>query len=258
MMLIDTHCHLNDEKLLPEADGIIANFPACGIESAICVGYDMPSSEIAAELASKHDRIYAAIGIHPHDAVTADYDKYERLATLSSSQKVVAIGEIGLDYHYDLSPRAIQKGAFREQIELADALGLPIVLHIREAYEDARQILFESRRYLNNGLLLHCYSGSKEFVKVFGELDAYFAFGGAITFNNARHNIESLQAVPRDRLLLETDCPYMTPVPHRGEVNRPEYVALVAKRAAEVLDMSAEDIESMTTENAKRLFIRMK
>jgi len=257
-MLIDTHCHLNDEKLLPDVENIVAGFEVHGIESAICVGYDMPSSEKAYELAEKYDNVYAVIGIHPHDATTADYDKYERLATLSSSQKVVGIGEIGLDYHYDLSPRAIQKGAFREQIELADTLGLPVVLHIREAYEDAKQILFEARRYLNNGVLLHCYSGSKEFVKIFGELDAYFAFGGAITFNNAKHNIEALKAVPTDRLLLETDCPYMTPVPYRGQTNRPEYVNLVADKACEVLGIGREELENITTENAKRLFIRMK
>lgn len=257
-MLIDTHCHLNDEKLLGEVDGIVRGFSEHGIESAICVGYDMPSSETAVELAEKYDRLYAAIGIHPHDAVTADYDKYERLATLSSSKKVVAIGEIGLDYHYDLSPRAIQKGAFREQIELADTLGLPIVLHVREAYEDARQILFEARNYLNNGVLLHCYSGSSEYVKIFGELDAYFAFGGAITFKGAKHNIDALAAVPRDRLLLETDCPYMTPVPFRGQVNRPEYVSLVADKAAEVLGIGRAELEKITLDNAKRLFTRMK
>ena len=256
-MLIDTHCHLNDEKLLPEADKIIADFGAQGIESAICVGYDMKSSEVACELAEKYENVYAVIGIHPHDATTADYDKYERIATLSSSKKVVGIGEIGLDYHYDLSPRAIQKGAFREQIELADTLGLPIVLHVREAYEDAKQILFEMKRYLNNGVLLHCYSGSKEFVKIFGELDAYFAFGGAITFNNAKHNLEAMKAVPLDRLLLETDCPYMTPVPFRGKTNVPQYVNLVADKACEVLDLPREEIERITTENAKRLFIRL-
>ena len=257
-MLIDTHCNLNDEKMLPEADDIISNFGKHGIESAICVGYDMPSSEKAVELADKYENLYAAIGIHPHDATTADYDKYERLATLSSSPKVVAIGEIGLDYHYDLSPRAIQKGAFREQIELADTLGLPIVLHVREAYEDARQILFESRRYINNGLLLHCYSGSSEFVKIFGELDAYFAFGGAITFNNAKHNLEAMKTVPLDRLLFETDCPYMTPVPFRGKTNKPEYVNLVADKASEVLAKDRAELEKITTENAKRLFTRMK
>lgn len=257
-MLIDTHCHLNDEKLLPQADGIINDFNNNGIESAICVGYDMPSSEVAVELADKYENLYAAIGIHPHDATTADYDKYERLATLSSSEKVVAIGEIGLDYHYDLSPRAIQKGAFREQIELADTLGLPIVLHIREAYEDARQILFESRTYLNNGVLLHCYSGSAEYVKIFGELDAYFAFGGAITFNNAKHNIEAMKAVPTDRLLFETDCPYMTPVPFRGQTNVPKYVTLVLDKASQVLNISRAELEEITTSNAKRLFTRMK
>lgn len=256
-MLIDTHCHLNDEKLLPDADKIIADFGAQGIESAICVGYDMKSSEVACELAEKYESVYAVIGIHPHDATTADYDKYERIATLSSSNKVVGIGEIGLDYHYDLSPRAIQKGAFREQIELADTLGLPIVLHVREAYEDAKQILFEMKRYLNNGVLLHCYSGSKEFVKIFGELDAYFAFGGAITFNNAKHNLEAMKAVPLDRLLLETDCPYMTPVPFRGKTNVPQYVNLVADKACEVLDLPREELERITTENAKRLFIRL-
>jgi len=257
-MIVDTHCHLNDERLAPEADAIAEGLFDRGIESAICVGYDMPSSEAAVRLAEKHENIYAAIGIHPHDAVTADYDSYERLATLSSSSKVVAIGEIGLDYHYDLSPRAIQKGAFREQIELADVLGLPIALHIREAYEDARQILFENRGYLNNGVLLHCYSGSAEFVKIFGELDAYFAFGGAITFNNARHNIEALKAVPHDRLLLETDCPYMTPVPFRGKTNRPEYITYFAQKAAEVLGLAATDIGDITSRNAKRLFTRMK
>lgn len=257
-MLIDSHCHLNDERLLSEADTIVSDFVADGLESAICVGYDMPSSEKAAELADKYEKLYAVVGIHPHDATTADYDKYERIATLSSSCKVVGIGEIGLDYHYDLSPRAIQKGAFREQIELADTLGLPVVLHIREAYEDARQILFEARRYLNNGVLLHCYSGSKEFVKVFSELDAYFAFGGAITFNNAKHNLEAMKAVPLDRLMLETDCPYMTPVPYRGKTNYPRLVNLVADKACEVPELPREEIERITTENTKRLFIRMK
>ncbi len=258
MMLIDTHCHLNDEKLLPRAEEIVSNFDRDGIESAVCVGYDMPSSELAAELANKYDKLYAAIGIHPHDSVTADYDKYERLATLSSSQKVVGIGEIGLDYHYDNSPRAIQQGAFREQIELADTLGLPIILHVRDAYEEARRILFEMSAYLRNGVLLHCYSGSAEMVREFDKVDAYYAFGGAITFKNAKHNLEALCAVPRDRLLLETDCPYMTPVPFRGELNEPKYLSLVADRAAQLLGVERAELEEVTSKNAKTLFTRMK
>lgn len=257
-MMIDTHCHLNDEKLLPEADRIAAKFQDEGIESAICVGYDMPSSEKAVELAGKYERVYAAIGIHPHDAVTADYDKYDRLAELSSNEKVVAIGEIGLDYHYDLSPRAIQQGAFREQIELAQTLGLPVVLHIRDAYEEARRILFEMSGYLTNGLLLHCYSGSAEMVREFSKLDAYYAFGGAITFKDARRNLEALRAVPKDRLAFETDCPYMTPAPFRGKVNEPKYISYVYDKAACELNMERAELEQLAAENAKRLFTRLK
>ncbi len=258
MMLIDTHCHLNDEKLSDRAEQIVASFKDDGIESAVCVGYDMPSSELAVKQAERFDSLYAAIGIHPHDATSADYDAYERLATLSSSKKVVAIGEIGLDYHYDLSPHAIQKGAMSEQIELACTLGLPVVLHIRDAYEEARRTLSEMSAYLTSGVLLHCYSGSAEMVKQFDRFDCFYAFGGAITFKNAVHNLEALAAVPRDRLVLETDCPYMTPVPHRGEVNEPKYISLVADKAAEVLHLSREEIEEITTYNAKQLFIRMK
>ncbi len=257
-MIVDSHCHLNDEKLIDLAPQIVADFDSDNLECAICVGYDYPSSLKAVDLAKEHDRLYAAIGIHPHDAVTADYDTYESFATLSSCEKVVAIGEIGLDYHYDLSPRAIQKGAFREQIELADTIGLPVILHVREAYEDTRQILFDMRRYLNNGILLHCYSGSPEYVKIFNQLDCYFAFGGAITFNNAKHNIEALKVVPKDRLLLETDCPYMTPVPFRGKTNVPKYTNLVADKVTEVLEMSRDDVDRITTENTKRLFYRIK
>lgn len=257
-MMIDTHCHLNDEKLLPEADRIVAEFAEVGLESAICVGYDMPSSEKAVELAEKYAPVYAAIGIHPHDADKADYDKYDRLAELSSSEKVVAIGEIGLDYHYDLSPRAIQKGIFREQIELAQALGLPVVLHIRDAYEEARQILYEMSGYLTNGVLLHCYSGSAEMVRDFSKLDAYYAFGGAITFKGAKRNLEALKAVPKDRLVFETDCPYMTPVPLRGKTNEPKFISYVFDKAAEELQTDRHELEELTTKNAKRLFIRMK
>ncbi len=256
-MMIDTHCHLNDEKLLPEAERIISQFADDGIEKAICVGYDMPSSEKAVELAEKFAPLYAAIGIHPHDSVTADYDKYDRLAELSSSKKVVAIGEIGLDFHYENSPRAIQKGAFCEQIELAQALGLPIILHVRDAYEEAKRTLFEMSAYLTNGVLLHCYSGSAEMVRDFSRLDAYFAFGGAITFGNARRNIEALKVVPRDRLAFETDCPYMAPTPFRGKTNEPKLITYVYDKAAQELNMERGGLEEMVTNNVKRLFDRI-
>lgn len=257
-MIIDTHCHLNDERLIDDTRRIVDEFLPNGIESAICVGYDMPSSECAVELADKFDGIYAAVGIHPHDAKLADNVAYDRLSALSSHKKTVAIGEIGLDYYYDLSPRDVQQRAFCEQIELADTLGLPIALHVRDAYEDARKILFDCKRYINNGLLLHCYSGSAEYVKVFGKLDAYFAFGGAITFKNAKHNLEALAAVPRDRVMFETDCPYMTPVPYRGKTNEPKFINYVIDKAAQVLETDRQTLIDLSTNNAKRLFTKIK
>ncbi len=257
-MIIDTHCHLNDEKLLPQADRIVGDFAVDNIECAICVGYDLPSSQLAVEIAQKYDNVYSAVGIHPHDSDTADAQKYDVLKALSQDEKTVAFGEIGLDYYYDLSDREAQRRAFCEQIEIADSVSLPIVLHIRDAYEDARKILFDMQRYINHGLLLHCYSGSSEYVKIFDKLDAYYSFGGAVTFKNARHNIESLATVDPQRLLLETDCPYMTPVPFRGKINEPKYVNLVAQKASEVLGLPVEEIERITTENAKRLFYRLK
>lgn len=218
----------------------------------------MPSSELAVALANKYDKVYAAVGVHPHDADALDDDACQRLLELANDGKVVGFGEIGLDYYYDLSEREVQKSAFAKQIELANQANLPVILHVRDAYEDTRKILFDMRNYIQNGLLLHCYSGSSEYVKIFDKLDAYYAFGGAITFKNAKHNLESLAVVPKDRLLLETDCPYMTPVPFRGKANEPKYVALVAKKAADVLGVSVEEIENITTKNAKRLFTRLK
>ena len=171
---------------------------------------------------------------------------------------MVAIGEIGLDYHYDLSPREVQREVFARQLALADECGLPAALHVREAYGDCLAVLKENSSLLGHGVLLHCWSGSPESVREFSAFDAYFAFGGSLTFKGAHKGAESLALVPRDRLLIETDAPYLTPVPFRGRVNRPEYVAYVAGKVAEVLGISREEVEEITTENAKRLFKRMK
>ena len=165
---------------------------------------------------------------------------------------------IGLDYHYDLSPRDVQQKVFEEQIELADSLRLPVALHVREAYEDTRRILENNKSKLSHGVLLHCYSGSAEMVKVFSKYDAFFAFGGPITFKNAVHNIEALRAVPLDRLLFETDSPYMTPVPFRGKTNEPKHTALVVKKASEVLGVDEDELIEKTNKNTKTLFYKMK
>lgn len=257
-MLIDTHCHLNDEQLVERADEIVGAFSRDGIECAVCVGYDLPSSVLARDLAQRYEKLYFASGIHPHDSKTATADAYDKLRALATDGKCVAIGEIGLDYYYDNSIRTEQRKAFCEQLEMADELYLPVVLHVRDAYEDARQILFDMKSRLRCGVLLHCYSGSAEYVDIFDKLDAYYSFGGAITFKNARRNVEALAKVPFERLVLETDCPYMTPVPFRGKVNEPKYVNLVADKACEVLGVDRHTLDEQTTKNAKRLFYRIK
>lgn len=258
-MLFDTHCHLTDERLRDGVAELIRRAEESGVARLVTVGCDRESSLESAEIASRYPEVYCTVGIHPHDAVTATREIYEEFRALAAGNpKVVAIGEIGLDYHYDLSPREVQRRVFGEQLRLARECELPVCLHVREAYEDCRALLEENRDCLGGGVLLHCYSGSAEMVKVFSRYDAYFAFGGAITFKGARRNLDALAAVPLDRLLLETDAPYMTPVPYRGQTNRPEYVALVADKAAEVLGLSREKIEEITTENAKRLFRRLK
>ena len=257
-MIIDSHCHLTDERLFPLVDDIVSHLEENGLESVITVGYDLPSSQLGVDIAKKYEKVYAMVGMHPHDSQYMTTEMYDIFRGLAQSEKVVAIGEIGLDYHYDLSPREIQQRVFKEQIELAHSLKLPIALHVREAYADTERILDQHKHLLSNGVLLHCYSGSSEMVKVFSKYDCYFAFGGPITFKNAVHNIESLKAVPLDRLLFETDAPYMTPVPFRGKTNEPKYTALVVDKASEVLGIDKTKLTEKTNKNTKTLFYRMK
>lgn len=257
-MLIDSHCHLTDERLLPLVDHIVKGLEDCGLESVITVGYDLPSSVEGVALAKRYDRVYATVGMHPHDSRHMTAETYDTFRHLSRDDKVVGIGEIGLDYHYDLSPREVQQRVFHEQIEMADDLKLPIALHVREAYEDTRKILEANKSKLSHGVLLHCYSGSCEMVKVFSKYDAYFAFGGPITFKNAARNLESLKAVPLDRLLFETDAPYMAPVPYRGKTNEPKHTMLVASKASEVLGIDLDRLIEKTCQNTKTLFYKMK
>lgn len=250
-MLIDTHAHINDERLLPLAADIHAGLPEKGIESLVVVGYDCPSSETAAALAAEYPRYYASVGIHPHDADSATKEDYEYFERVSAFDKVVAIGEIGLDYYYDLSDREAQKRVFAEQIELGHALKKPMIFHVRDAYGDALKILKDNASKLEYGGVMHCYGGSGEMMREFIKLGLHIAFGGAVTFKNFS-KADVVKAVPRGRLLLETDCPYMTPVPYRGKTNLPEYILLVRDKIQEW----REDIsvEETTYKNAKELF----
>ncbi|MDE5756195.1 MAG: TatD family hydrolase [Clostridia bacterium] len=253
--MIDSHAHLSDERLIGRVDEISADLSKEGLESVFEVGFDLQSSKSAIDLASKYDNIYAIIGTHPHDAKYYDSEVEEFYLQNANKKKVLAIGEIGLDYFYDKSERDVQRDVFARQIILADKVGLPIVLHIRDAYGDAIDILNAHKDKLNHGVLLHCYSGSVEMIKQFNKYDCYYALGGAITFKNAKKD-DVITAIPENRLLVETDCPYMTPVPFRGQPNEPKYVNLVVDKIASVKGVGRKEIEQLTYENTKRLFFK--
>ncbi len=253
-MIIDSHAHLNDEKLLPYVDEIVSGMKSDNIKAIINVGYDRESSETSYLLAKKYPDIYAAVGIHPHDASKATIDDYNRFADLIKDKKVVAIGEIGLDFYYDYSPREVQEKVFLEQLDLAYNMHAPTIIHLRDAYQLMYNLLKENKHKLAYGAVLHCYSGSKEMLKEFAKLDLYFSFGGAVTFKNATEKPEILRSMPIEKLMLETDCPYMTPVPYRGKINLPKYINLVSEKVAEILGMDREDLERITVKNTERFF----
>lgn len=252
-MLFDTHAHLDDEKFDQDREGLIESLPHRGIGRVICPGVDIKSSEKCVELAEKYEIIYAGVGVHPHEAGGVEENYIHTLESLAGREKVVAIGEIGLDYHYDFSPRDIQRERFAEQIGLASKLGLPIIVHDRESHQDVLDILKGSGD-LSMGGVMHCYSGSWEMAKIFLGLGFYLSLGGALTFKNAKRPLEIAKNMPMDRLLIETDSPYMTPVPYRGKRNDPGYVSLVADKIADLRGISIEEVKRTTYENAKRLF----
>ncbi|MDE6474981.1 MAG: TatD family hydrolase [Clostridia bacterium] len=254
-MLIDSHAHLSDERLIEKVKEISENLPSEGLESVFEVGFDLQSSKNALALAEKYNNMYAIIGTHPHDAKYYDSEVEEFYMQSASNKKVLAIGEIGLDYYYDKSERDIQRDVFARQIVIADKVGLPIVLHIRDAYGDAIDILETHKDKLNHGVLLHCYLGSVEMIKRFNKYNCYYALGGVITFKNAKKD-DVIAAIPEDRLLVETDSPYMTPVPYRGQPNEPKFVNLVVDKIASVKGVDRKIIENITYENTKRLFFK--
>lgn len=251
-MYVDAHAHLDDEQF-DDLGPVIAAMRAADVGLVVNAACDVGSCRSSQNLADTYDWCYCTAGVHPHYAQDVTPNTYAAIAAYAAHPKCVAIGEIGLDYHYDLSPRDVQRQVFVAQLQLAHELHLPVVLHIREAYADANDILLSHRDLLTDGVLLHCYSGSAELARdVYNGLDCYYSFGGAITF--AKHKDEVLRAIPRNRLLLETDCPYMTPVPLRGRRNSPANIPLVAARMAELLGESLDEIRRCTTDNARRFY----
>lgn len=254
MGFVDTHTHLLDERLRDRANDIAQTLGQHGLDFVVETSADPSESHESLEFATRHKNVYCTLGVHPHYAEQYD-DKFEEWTrTKVPHEKVVAIGECGLDYYHDKAPREKQREIFIKQIKLAHELGLPLVVHSRDAFDETYKILLDHRGMLGNGVLIHCYSYGVSEVKKFGELDAYFAFGGAITYKNAIQAKAAIQAAPINRLVLETDCPYLSPVPLRGETNEPKNIQHIAAHVAQVLNTSPENLAEITTQNAKRFF----
>ncbi|AXN39050.1 hydrolase TatD [Peribacillus butanolivorans] len=252
-MLFDTHVHVNAEQFNEDLEDVIERAQEAGVNNMVVVGFDRPTITRAMELIETYDFMYAAVGWHPVDAIDMTEEDLKWIEELSSHPKVVAIGEMGLDYHWDKSPKAIQMEVFRKQIRLAKKVGLPIIIHNREATADIVNILKEEEASEVGGIM-HCFSGSVETAMECIDMNFYISLGGPVTFKNAKKPKEVAAAVPLDRLLIETDCPYLAPHPYRGKRNEPSYVKLVAEQIAEIKQLSVEEVSQATTDNAKKLF----
>ena len=253
-MLFDTHTHLNDEKLYGQAEQIIQRAKARGVAAIADIGYDRPSLLRSLELANRYpDFIHAVIGYHPYDADKIDDTACAELLTLGREDKVVAIGEIGLDYYRDFVPKKVQQEGFVKQLEIAAQLKKPVVIHDREAHGDIMSILKQHKGGAFGGII-HCFSGSLEMARICLDMGFDIAFGGSLTFANARSLPEVCRYIPMENILLETDCPYLTPHPFRGKINEPANVALVAERIAEIKGLSFEEVGDITFANACRVY----
>jgi TatD DNase family protein len=252
-MYFDSHCHLNDPSLLTNLDEVIKRAKDNGVTLMNIIGYDLSSSKKAIEIANKYEGIYATVGIHPNDLHKMNKNDFDEIEKLLTKDKVIAVGEIGLDYHYEDTYKDLQKEYLVKFLHLANKYKKPIVIHVRDALNDALTI-FKEHKSLIIGGVMHCYSGSKEMAKEFVKLGLYIGVDGPVTFLNARVIKEVVSDVPLEWLLIETDCPYLTPHPYRGKRNEPSYLPLIAQKIAELKNLSVEEVAFTTTNNAKRLF----
>ncbi|MCF6139578.1 TatD family hydrolase [Pseudalkalibacillus berkeleyi] len=252
-MLFDTHAHLNADQFDEDREIVIQRALDEGVSHIVVVGFDRKTIKGALELAETYEFIYAAVGWHPVDAIDMTEEDLGWLEELSSHPKVVALGEMGLDYHWDKSPHDVQKEVFRKQIRLAKKVKLPIVIHNRDATEDVVTIL-EEEDASEVGGIMHCYSGSLEIAKRCMDMNFYISFGGPVTFKNAKRPKEVATEIPMDRLLIETDCPFLSPHPLRGKRNESSYVKYIAEQIADLKGISIEELAQKTSDNAFRLF----
>lgn len=251
-MIFDTHAHMDDRAFDADRSALLAQLPAQGIALIMNPGCSLDSSRAAVALAGQYDYLYAAVGSHPDAADEVNEETLAQYRLLArSSAKVRAIGEIGLDYHYEDIPREIQQRAFRAQMALAQELKLPVIVHEREAHEDGMKIV---EKFPDVTGVFHCYSGSLEMAKMLIRRGWYIGFGGVLTFKNARKAVEVAAQIPLERIVLETDCPYMSPEPFRGRRNDPGRLHLVAEKLAQLRGVSVAEIENITLENGKKLY----
>ncbi len=253
-MLIDTHAHLTDEAFSGSVDEIISKAKDCTVTKIITSGFDYSSSVEAVKFAEKYQGVYASIGDYPENIYEYNEEIENKLETLAKHDKVVAIGEIGLQYTDGMPDREKQKEIFLKQVALANRCHLPIVIHCRDAYGDMIELLKKNKNLLSHGGTFHCFSGSYEIAREALKLGFYISVGGVSTFKNATSLKETLKKLPLERLILETDCPYLAPHPYRGKLNMPSFVPTIAANLAEIKGVSVEEIAEKTTQNAEKLF----
>ena len=250
-MLFDTHAHMDDRAFDSDRDALLSSLKEQGVGLVMNPGCSLESSKNAVALAEKYDFVYAAVGSHPDAADEVNEQVIEEYRKLCKLEKVKAIGEIGIDYHYEDIPRELQLKAFRMQMELAREVKLPAIVHEREAHEDGMKVVEEFPEVTG---VFHCYSGSLEMAKVLVNKGWYIGFTGVLTFKNARKALEVAAGIPHDRLVIETDCPYMAPEPFRGKRNHPGYIYRMAEKLAELWNMPVEEVQAITTANGKKLY----
>lgn len=253
--MIDSHCHLDGKRYDDDRQEVIERALAAGVTKMMSIGTGdgPPDLEVAVRLADQHAPVYATVGVHPHDADKVRKEHYTQLAELLQHPKVLALGEIGLDYHYDFSPRDVQKTVFIEQMRVASDAKMPIVIHTREAWEDTLTLLEQHWKPTGLGGIMHCFSGSPAEAQRCVDLGFHLAFGGMVTFPKLTDVQEAARLCPADRLLVETDAPYLAPVPYRGKRNEPGYVVHSAAKIAELRGVDANEIDRLTTENFQHL-----
>ncbi len=250
-MFIDSHAHYNASAFAEDRDAILRALPQNGVEAVINIGDSLEASRTCLSMAETYPFLYAAVGVHPENAGEITEEGLLELEEMAKAEKAVAIGEIGLDYYYDDVPRRVQKEAFRAQLRLARRLGKPVVIHDRDAHGDCLSILQEEDIHLG---VMHCFSGSVEFMREIVRQGLYIALGGVVTYKNARHTVDVAREVPMDRLLLETDCAYLAPVPHRGKRNSSLYLVHTAEKIAEIRGVPVSYIAEQTKINTRTLF----